>query len=325
MDLVVNAEQRGDGPDLVLIHSLGADMHLSDGVMDAFAARFRVLRYDVRGHGATRSDYTTVTIDLMRDDLLALLDERGDCKTHVVGLSMGGMIAQAFAAAYPERVDRLVLADTAAARDEPMRAAWHARAATARRDGMEPLVKPTLDRWFPEPFRSSDAPVLERVRATIRAMDPEHYAAAGEALAALEVRERLGAIPRPHAGRCRRARRSLTAALRGADPRRDRRRAAPDLGGRRSRPARADPRAVCAATCNTLIILGLSKERQDRRVFVDVGGMTTLRAQRAVDDVVGDDVAEVVAVRTHEAQAAVERERLLVARDADARLIRDRR
>ncbi len=137
----------------------------------------------------------TVTIDLMRDDLLALLDERRIAKTHIVGLSMGGMIAQAFAAEYPERVDRLVLADTAAARDEPMRAAWHAPAQRRRvAEGMEPLVEPTVARWFPEAFRRRGAPVLERVRATIRAMDPEHYAAAGEALAALEVRERLGAI-----------------------------------------------------------------------------------------------------------------------------------
>jgi len=197
MDLEVNAEPRGSGPDLVLIHSLGADLHLWDGVVDAFAAHFRVLRYDVRGHGSTRSGYRAVTIDLMRDDLRALLDARGIARTHVLGLSMGGMIAQAFAAAWPERVDRLVLADTAAARDAHMRDAWLERAATARRHGMAPLVEPTVARWFPESFRRSNAPMLAQVRATITAMDPEHYAAAGEALAALDVRDRLGAIRAP--------------------------------------------------------------------------------------------------------------------------------
>ena len=199
MDLIVNAEQRGDGPDLVLIHSLGADMHLWDGVMDAFAAKYRVLRYDVRGHGKTRSSYRPVTIDLMRDDLRALLDAYGIARTHVVGLSMGGMIAQAFAAAYPERVDRLVLLDTAAERDPWMREAWLARAATARRDGMTALVEPTVERWFPDAFRADarNEPLLTRVRAVIAGMDPEHYAAAGEALAALAVRDRLGAIRAP--------------------------------------------------------------------------------------------------------------------------------
>ena len=197
MDLAVNAEQRGTGPDLVLIHSLGGDLHLWDEVVDAFAARYRVLRYDVRGHGATRSDYTTVTIDLMRDDLRALLDERGIANAHVVGLSMGGMIAQAFAAAYPGRVDRLVLLDTAAIRDAHMRDAWIGRAATARREGMKPLVEATVARWFPEAFLRSGSPVLARVRSTIAAMDPEHYAAAGEALAALDLIDRLGTIDAP--------------------------------------------------------------------------------------------------------------------------------
>lgn len=199
MDLTVNAEQQGDGPDVVLIHSLGADLHLWDGVVEAFAPDYRVLRYDVRGHGRTRSAYRPVTIDLMRDDLRELLDARGIAQAHVIGLSMGGMIAQAFAAAWPERVDRLVLLDTAAARDPWMRDAWMQRAATARRDGMAPLVEPTVARWFPEAVRRDPRyePSLARVRATIAAMDPEHYAAAGEALAALELGDRLGAIRAP--------------------------------------------------------------------------------------------------------------------------------
>jgi 3-oxoadipate enol-lactonase len=197
MDLAVNAEQRGAGQDLVLIHSLGADLHFWDGVIDAFAAHYRVLRYDVRGHGKTYSDYTTVTIDLMRDDLRALLDGYGIAKAHIVGLSMGGMIAQAFAAACPERVNRLALLDTAAIRDAHMRDAWIERTATARRDGMAPLVEPTVSRWFPEAFRRAGSPVLAPVRATIAAMDPEHYAAAGEALAALDVIDRIGAIRAP--------------------------------------------------------------------------------------------------------------------------------
>jgi 3-oxoadipate enol-lactonase len=199
MDLVVNAEQQGDGADLVLIHSLGADMHLWDGVAEAFAPYYRVLRYDVRGHGKTRNAYRPVTIDLMRDDLRDLLDARGIAKAHIIGLSMGGMIAQAFAAAYPERVDRLVLLDTAAERDQWMRDAWLQRAATARRDGMAALVEPTVARWFPEAFRSDprNEPILARVRATIAAMDAGHYAAAGEALAALAVGDRLGAIRAP--------------------------------------------------------------------------------------------------------------------------------
>ena len=194
MELAVNYERRGSGPDLVLIHSLGADLRLWDEVADAFAARYRILRYDVRGHGRTTAPYGEVSIDLLRDDLRALLDELGIARAHVVGLSMGGMIAQAFAAAHPDRVTALVLADTASEFDATIRAAWHERAATACRDGMAPLVEPTIARWFPEAFRRTGAPALERVRATIAAMDPRHYAASGEALAALDLTARLGTI-----------------------------------------------------------------------------------------------------------------------------------
>ena len=194
MEPAVNYERAGAGPDLVLIHSLGADLRLWDEVVDAFAARYRVLRYDVRGHGRTAAPYGEVSIDRMRDDLRVLLDELGIERAHVVGLSMGGMIAQAFAAAYPERLAALVLADTASEFDATIRTAWHERSATARREGMAPLVEPTVARWFPEAFRRSSAPVLDRMRATLAAMDPRHYAAAGEALARLDLTARLGAI-----------------------------------------------------------------------------------------------------------------------------------
>jgi 3-oxoadipate enol-lactonase len=194
MDLAPRYERSGSGADLVLIHSLGAQLALWDDVVPTFAASYRVLRYDVRGHGRSGGTPGAITIDVMRDDLRALLERLGIGRTHLVGLSMGGMIAQAFAAAHPERVDGLVLADTAAEFDAPIRAAWRERAATARRAGMAPLVEPTVERWFPEGFRRTAPQTCERVRAYVRAMDPEGYAAAGEALARLQLTERLGHI-----------------------------------------------------------------------------------------------------------------------------------
>jgi 3-oxoadipate enol-lactonase len=185
MEPETRIDRRGSGDDLVLIHSLGAQLALWDDVIDAFAARYRVLRYDV----ALRP-----TIDRMRDDLRALLDRQGIARAHLVGLSMGGMIAQAFAAEHPERVDALVLADTASEFEPAFRAAWRERAAIARRDGMEPLVEPTVTRWFPAPFRSAAPLACDRVRSFIRAMGATDYAAAGEALARLQLTQRLGAI-----------------------------------------------------------------------------------------------------------------------------------
>ena len=95
---------------------------------------------------------------------------------------------------FPERVEALVLADTAAEFDDTIRSAWRERAAIARREGMAPLVEPTVLRWFPEAFRNAAPSVLDGVRATIGAMDPEHYAAAGEALSRLQLTGRLAAI-----------------------------------------------------------------------------------------------------------------------------------
>lgn len=197
MGLSTNYERGGSGDDLVLIHSLGADLRLWDDVAEAFSANFRVLRYDVRGHGRTGGPPADVTIDVLRDDLRELLDRLGIERVRLVGLSMGGMIAQAFAAAVPERVAGLVLADTACEFDESIRSAWRDRAATALRDGMAPLIEPTVTRWFPEAFRSALPAACDRVRATIAAMQPQHYAAAGLALARLQLTERLGAITAP--------------------------------------------------------------------------------------------------------------------------------
>lgn len=194
MTLRVECELDGAGPDLVLIHSLGADRRLWHDVLAALRARFRVLTYDVRGHGGTGGPYGPVTIDLMRDDLRTLLDDLGIERPAVVGLSMGGMIAQAFAAAWPERLEALVLADTASEFDGAIRAAWHERAAVARRDGMAALVEPTLARWFPPVFLAAGGPSIGRLRATLAAQDPEHYAAAAEALAGLQLTERLAEI-----------------------------------------------------------------------------------------------------------------------------------
>ena len=191
MDVRVNAVCEGSGPDLVLIHSLGADLRLWDEVAAALATRFRVLRYDVRGHGKTTSPYGPVTIDLLRDDLRRLLDDREIERARIVGLSMGGMIAQAFAAANPERLDALVLAGTASEFDDGIRTAWHERAAAARRGGMAGLVETTVERWFPEAFRRQGGPALDRVRSMIVSIDPEHYAAAGEALEHLDLTARL--------------------------------------------------------------------------------------------------------------------------------------
>jgi pimeloyl-ACP methyl ester carboxylesterase len=107
-------EQAGSGPPLVFVHGAFVDLHMWDAQFSKFAGYYHVIRYDLRGHGKTGpSDQKKYSIGLLRDDLAALLDGLGIEKTTLCGLSLGGMIAQAFAVKHPDRLRALVLADTA--------------------------------------------------------------------------------------------------------------------------------------------------------------------------------------------------------------------
>jgi pimeloyl-ACP methyl ester carboxylesterase len=107
-------EQAGTGIPLVFVHGAFVDLHMWDAQFSDFSDRCRVTRYDLRGHGKTGpSDRDKYSIELLADDLIALMDALNVEKTVLCGLSLGGMIAQSFAVKYPDRLRALVLADTA--------------------------------------------------------------------------------------------------------------------------------------------------------------------------------------------------------------------
>jgi pimeloyl-ACP methyl ester carboxylesterase len=107
-------EVSGDGPPLVLLHGAFVDGRMWDPQFEHFANRYRVVRYDLRGHGRTGpSDRESYSIELFADDLKALLDLLGIERATVCGLSLGGMVGQSFAVKYPGALDALVLSDTA--------------------------------------------------------------------------------------------------------------------------------------------------------------------------------------------------------------------
>ncbi|NIS81615.1 MAG: alpha/beta fold hydrolase [Anaerolineales bacterium] len=104
----------GQGVPLVLVHGGFVDLHMWDPQVDAFSKRYRVIRYDLRGHGRTGASKTSkYSIELFADDLKALLDAFSIERTILCGLSLGGMIAQSFTVKYTSRVHALVLSDTA--------------------------------------------------------------------------------------------------------------------------------------------------------------------------------------------------------------------
>jgi 3-oxoadipate enol-lactonase len=150
----------GGGPDgapdgrpaLVFTNSLGTDLRVWDPLLPELAWRGRRLRFDQRGHGLSDCPPGPYTIDNLADDLEALLDERGIGRTVLVGLSVGGMIAQAFAARRPERVAALVLCDTAHRIGSAEM--WQTRIDALQAGGIESLAEPILERWFSARFRT---------------------------------------------------------------------------------------------------------------------------------------------------------------------------
>ena len=186
-----------NAPVVTLSHSLATDLTMWEPQMAALTARFRVLRYETRGHGGTDAPQGRYSLAQLADDALALLDALRIAKTHWIGLSMGGMIGQTLALKAPDRLLSLVLADTSSRIPAEARATWDERIRTAETKGMEPLVEPTLGRWFTAGFRQRRPDVIERVAGMIRKTSPRGYAGCCAAIAALDVTDRLGAIKLP--------------------------------------------------------------------------------------------------------------------------------
>lgn len=158
-----------DGPEnapvLMLSNSLSSDMSMWDAQVRAWQGQFRILRYDSRGHGGSVAPDRPYSIEELGRDAIAILDHFGIEKAHWCGLSKGGMVSMWMLTHAPERLGRVVLANTSAHMGPPE--LWNGRIRTARRGGMEALVDATVERWFTASFRER-AP--ERI-AAIRDMD----------------------------------------------------------------------------------------------------------------------------------------------------------
>jgi len=169
-----------EGPVVLMSNSLMSDHTMWDGNVPALADRYRVLRYDTRGHGLSGTTPGPYSIALLAEDALALLDALAIGRAHIVGLSMGGMIAQQLGARFPERVLSLALCDTAS--EMPPRSLWEERFAIARSQGVAGLVDSTIERWFTAPFIARDPASIAKVRRMILGTGAEGYIACGSAV-----------------------------------------------------------------------------------------------------------------------------------------------
>lgn len=195
----VHYELRGPAraPLLLLAGSLGTDMSMWDPQVQALGDRFRLLRYDLRGHGSSPAPAGPYSIADLGDDLLALLDRIGIERANICGLSIGAMAAMWVAAHTPERLQRLVLCCTSARFDDEVRATYRERAALVRRGGLEPIADAVVSRWFTPSFMKTRPEAVERMRRVLIATSREGYAGCCEALAAMDLRSDLRSITAP--------------------------------------------------------------------------------------------------------------------------------
>jgi 3-oxoadipate enol-lactonase len=144
---------RRGGPTVVFLNSLGSDMRIWQEIVPAFSDRFRIVLYDKRGHGLSDAPPAPYRIDDHVDDLVALLDHLQVERAVFVGVSVGGMIAQRLAVRAPDRVEALVLCDTAAKIGTPEM--WSERIGAVESTGIESIADRILERWFTAGFRQS--------------------------------------------------------------------------------------------------------------------------------------------------------------------------
>jgi 3-oxoadipate enol-lactonase len=184
-------------PWLTLSHSLACSLHMWDPQIAALSDRYRILAYDTRGHGLTTPVPGPYDFEMLAEDVRGLLDALDIRRTHFAGLSMGGMTGQALTLAHPERVDRLILADTGHFTPPEGAAMWRERVALAQAGGLEALVEPTLKRWCLPDFAQRDPAGHAKLAQMIRTTSFEGFSGCAHALMRTNFTERLPAITRP--------------------------------------------------------------------------------------------------------------------------------
>jgi len=185
-----------DAPPLVLSNSIGTTFAMWDREVPLLTERFRVIRYDFRGHGGSDVPDGPTSIDRLGRDVLELLDALGVRRAHFLGLSLGGFVGQWLGVHAPERIDRLVLANTAAHLGPA--AQWDAaiRQVLAAPDLRE-TAETFLHNWFPPEFFTHHADVIERFRDMLLRTDRRGIAAAWAAVRDADLRRTIALIPRP--------------------------------------------------------------------------------------------------------------------------------
>lgn len=197
--IAINCELDGpdDAPWLVLSNSLATNLTMWDPQARELSRTFRVLRYDQRGHGASDAPAGRYTFERLIADVLALMDAFRIPKAHFVGLSMGGATALGLALKHPHRLDRVVVCDSPCQSTPTSSQQWEERIVIAQKEGMEALVEPTIERWFPPEVVKANPPHVDKVRQMIRTTPVNGFIGCAAALADHNYAAAVATVTRP--------------------------------------------------------------------------------------------------------------------------------
>lgn len=181
-------------PALVLIHGLGLTRSTWDDFVPALAQNYRVLRYDLCGHGQSARPLGKPSLKVLSDQLVHLMDALAIDRATLIGFSLGGMINRRFALDYPSRVEALVILNSPHERSPEAQRLVEERAAQTGAGGPAANIDATLERWFTPGFLAGSPDIVAQVRATVLANDAESYAGHRQVLAS-GVRELIRPLP----------------------------------------------------------------------------------------------------------------------------------
>ena len=185
-----------DKPVLLLSNSIGTDLHMWDATVPRLAEHFHVLRYDARGHGASDAPAGAYSMDRLGRDVVELLDALGIQRVHMLGLSLGGIVAQWLAIHVPERIDRLILSNTAA-HIGPTQYFDQAIAELQQAPDMHATTETFLRNWFPARMLESNDPAVDPFRRTLLATPREGIIGGWTAVRDADLRRTITLITHP--------------------------------------------------------------------------------------------------------------------------------
>jgi 3-oxoadipate enol-lactonase len=182
-------------PVLLLSNSIGTDLTMWEPQIENLGKHFGVLRYDSRGHGRSDVPIGPYSMDRLGRDVIELLDALKLGRVHFLGLSLGGMVGQWLGIHAPERIDRLILANTSAYLGPADQ--WEEPIAAALKADREVTADMFLRNWFPRPLLEAGGPLIAKIKAVLLATDPQGFAGSYAAVRDMDMRRTIALISAP--------------------------------------------------------------------------------------------------------------------------------